>query len=305
VEVSAIYSQGSSLCREDGLVMTAQLFGVFDGISEPYAPKYPMRKFNGLTGGEMVARLCEAYFHGPLFYPRENLRNTIHGLNSALGNELRWEQIDARMNPPNTGALPGATLAFTRITEDTIEVLQAGDCTAVIELRNGEIIVSPNQVRAHDTEMQKEIERIQREVAQELFSLTLEDVPDADRGQVRGEMWNRFLPILLEARLRDVNRRESPHGYGVLNGQLELLELLWERTFHRNEVATLLLLSDGMIPWTVMRSTNDREIGRTVLAEFKRRGLAGLLLSARGIEEQTAAASYMNQAEATAVALAF
>lgn len=163
----------------------------------------------------------------------------------------------------------------------------------------------PNQVRAHDAEMQAEIERIQREVAQEMFDLTLEDAPTQEREQIRAEMWNRFYPTLMAARRRNVNCRESPQGYGILNGQPELLDLMWERTFRHDEIGTLLLFSDGMVPWTVIKSTDDIEIGRIVLAEFKRRGLAGLLLSARGIEEQTVATSYTNQAEATAVALVF
>jgi hypothetical protein len=176
---------------------------------------------------------------------------------------------------------------------------------AVVELKSGKLVVSPNQVRAHDTEMNAHIERIQREVAQEMFGLALEDVPQEKRGQVRNEMWDRFYPILLEARRKNVNRLESPQGYGLLNSQHELLDLMWKRTFRHDEVATLLLFSDGIVPWSVMKSTDDEEIGRIVLAEFKRRGLAGLLLSARGIEEQTVGTSYINQAEATAIALVF
>lgn len=301
MKISAIYDQGYSPYREDGLVMRTRLFGVLDSVSKPYAPKYPLRKLDGLTGGEVVARFCENHLHSPHFCIDRNLRSMVQELNE----ELNRKQLNALLEPSTTEPFAGATFTLARITEKMIEVLQAGDCMAVVELKSGEIIVSPNQVRAHDTEMNMEIERIQREVAQEMFGLTLENVPQERREQVRAEMWNRFYPILMAARRRDVNRRESPKGYGILNGQPELLNLIWERAFRRSEVATLLLFSDGMVPWTVMKSADDIEIGRTVLAESKRRGLAGLLLSARSIEEQTVTTSYTNQAEATAIAIVF
>ncbi len=284
--------------------MGQRTFGVLDGVSMPYSPQHPPKMFDGLSGGEMVARHCEFECKVQSGHIDPSLREVIG--NASLSLALRLNEAGlALCDLEDAGSLPGAAFAIARLFEDKIEIVQARDCMVIVEFKNGEIIVSPNKARANDTEMHAHIERLQREIAQETFNLVLEEVPEDKRAQVRGEMWNRLYHILIAACRRDVNRRESPSGYGILNGQLELLDLLWEHTFPRDEVATLLLLSDGMIPWTVMRSTNDTEIGRTVLAEFKRRGLAGLLLSARGTEKQTVATSYTDQAEATAVALVF
>jgi len=304
----AIYDQGSSLYREDGLIVGIQLFGVIDGVSAPYSPKYPTQKFYGLSGGEMVARLCERVTRmspRSMDIPIDLRQFILFNLNDKIGDEQEIEGVSRN----DAGNLAGAAFAFAHVTETHINLAQTGDCMVVVELKNGDIVVSPNQVRAHDQEMHEHIERIQREVAQEMFGLALEDVPEDKQGQVRGEMWDRFHPILLDARRRNVNRHESPNGYGFLNGQIEFVkrwwEFMWERTFSLEDVATILLFSDGMTPWPIMKSSDDEEIGRTILTEFKYRGLAGVLLSARGIEEQTAATSHTNQAEATAVVLVF
>lgn len=299
MKVSLLYDQGTAPYREDGLIAIGnKLFGVLDGVSPPYAPKYPPRIFNGMSGGEMVSRLCENICHRQL---EMNLKTLILFLNA----EVRKAQQDMGVNVNDAGELAGVTFAFTMLSQDKITVVQAGDCMAVVELRSDEIIVTPNQVRRHDKAMNAEIEQLQREVAQELFGLQLENIPDEKRRQVRGEMWNRFYHILTAARRQDVNNQASPRGYGLLNGQPQLAEMIWGETFDLKAVTTILLFSDGIIPWVFIKSTDDGEIGKTVLAEFKHRGLAGLLLKTRGIEEKTAAVNYMDAAEATAVAIDF
>ena len=261
-----------------------------------------------------MTRQCEAWFHDQdtLFRGTNasaSLRRDIEGISIQIA--LRQTHYGlSKHDLEDAGLLAGATFAFARMTTDRneIKLAQAGDCMVVVELKNGDVIVSPNQVRAHDQEMHAHIERIQCEVAQEMFGLALEDVPEKKHAQVRNEMWDRFYPILIDARRRNINCHGSPNGYGLLNSQFAILEnwweLMWKRTFPCDEIATLLLFSDGMVPWSIMELGDD-EVGRSVLAEFKLRGLAGLLLSTRSIEKQVAATSYTNQAEATAVALVF
>src|SRR3989344_220108 len=116
------------------------------------------------------------------------------------------------------------------------------------------------------------IEQIQREEAHELFGLKLEDVLEADRGKVRSEMWNKFCPALGKARLADMNKKNSPRGYGLLCGQPEFMDMLWFREFPLTEVARALFVTDGLIPWSVMKSKSDDEVAYGVLAAYKAGG---------------------------------
>lgn len=306
--VSSIYDQGTSPYREDGLMVGSTLFGAFDGVSAPYASKYPIRLFgDGLSGGEMVARTCEWLLHAADGSRVTDLAQLIGIVNEVV--RKAQSDIALEMDLPSVPIeeLAGTTFAVAHIGDTKVEIAQAGDALAIVELRNGMVVVSPNQVRGHDEAMNAEIERIQREVALETLGLRLEDVPDKDRGLVRGEMWNRFYHILREARWQDANNSASPRRYGILNGDPMLEKMVWERSFDRKDISTIVLCTDGVIPWPVMKATDDDTIAAAILDEYRRRGVAGLLFAARGIEEtkEVAATAYMNNAEATAVAIEF
>jgi len=298
LKVSTIYDQGSAPHREDGLIVVgSRVFGVLDGTSAPYAPKSPPRMFDGMSGGEMVARTCERFAHIHTTSP--DLRNLVLDINKVVGKVQR----DAGVLD-DAGELAGAVLAFAWVDDKSVNIVQAGNCLAIVELKGDTILVTPNQAKRHEEEMRAQIKRLQREVARELFGLTLEKVPEEHRDTVRSEMWNRFYQPLRNARRRDANNPASPQGYGILNGQDALVHLLQEWALPLEEVSTLLLVTDGMMPKSVETSSGE-EACRTLLAEFKLGGLAGLLLSARAAEKQIAATNYIKQAEATAIALVF
>lgn len=304
-KVSAIYDQGTAPYREDGLVVGTTLFGVFDGVSAPHAPRYPIRLFGDLSGGAVVARLCERLFHAADGNQATDLAQLVGKVNERVKKDQDFFALTLGLPHLPVEDSAGATFAIVRLGNKTIEIVQAGDALAIVKLRNGNIVVSPNQVREHDKAMHSEIERLQREVALEMLGLPLEDVPDKDRGRVRGEMWNRFYHTLRNARGQDANSPTSPRGYAIINGDPALRNMMWRQTFSREEISTILICTDGVIPWPVMKATDDHAVARAVLEEFHRHGVAGLLFAARGIEEQNVATAYTNQAEATAVALQF
>lgn len=304
--VSSIYHQGTAPYREDGLVVGTTLFGVFDGVSAPYAPKYPIRLFGGLSGGEMVVRKCERLLYNlDSSYAKTSPLEFVSMANERMMKAQKHIALELDLPSVPVEELAGTTFAVAHLSDTKVEIAQAGNVLAIIEMKNGDIVFAPNQVRGHDMAMNAEIERIQRKVALETLGLRLEDVPDKDRGLVRGEMWNRFYHILREARRQDANNSASPRRYGILNGDPMLEKMVWERSFDRKDISTIVLCTDGVIPWPVMKATDDDAIAAAILDEYHRRGVAGLLFAARGIEEQNVATSYTNQAEATAVALQF
>jgi len=296
MKLEFLYDQGISFIREDGLVANERLFGVLDGVSAPHSPKHPPKLFDGLTGGEMVVRLAEDFlsFLIKVLPQIPPLRQFIIKLN---------ELIDEKQKNLNVGERAGAVFAFALIKKDEVEIVQTGDCFAIIEKKDGEIVVSPNQVRHHDEAMNKEINSLMHEISQEKFKQPLETLSEKRLNEVKGEMWNRFCPILIEARRQDNNNPRSPRGFGILNGDPRLNEMIWERKFPLSDVSTILLFTDGMVPWKKMEKISDEEVARHALTEFHRGGLARFLLSARETEKKTI--SYISRAEASAVAITF
>lgn len=292
MKVSYVYDQGSSKYREDGIIVGTTLFGVLDGVSEPYGPKYQLQLVNGYSSGEVIVREAERSMmlgEGEMNL-KQNLANTIR-----------------RVAKLNLSILSGATFAFANIVDSKLEIAQAGDCFAVVLKKDGTVFVTKNQVRAHDTKMNGEIERLMIEVAKERGFDSLVSVPDEKTtDEIRGEMWNRFCLTLRKERVKDMNRPDmSDAAYGLLNGDQNLLRTAVFRNFEISEVSATLLFSDGMIPWNLMKSSNDQKVGEDALKIFKESGLTGLLSSARGEEEKNLKSSYTNFAEATAIAIEF
>lgn len=259
-----------------------------------------MQKFDGFSGGELVRLLLEQKAH--LFSncdTQHSVANLIYYMNGELRNTWKMHKIDHG----DPGELPGATIAFAQVRGGHVHLCQAGDCFAIWKKRDGTIGITENQVRAHEVEMNATIEKLQREVALELFGIRLEDAIDVQRKEIRAEMWDRFCPILKLARTQDINNADSPRGYGLVNGVGNTL--LFQEIFHQKEMAILLLVTDGMIPWEAMKSMTDQEIAEKVLADYQEGGLTGLLRIARGIEKRVANVNYIDSAEATGIALEF
>ena len=119
VRVSMIYDQGEAKFREDGLFVADPYFGVLDGVSAPYGPKVPMRKFGELSGGEYVARVIETevakisfscQFNGP-FPTTLPLRVFVKNLNWKAG--LMQRTIYPDIGYLDSDQLAGATFAFS------------------------------------------------------------------------------------------------------------------------------------------------------------------------------------------------
>ena len=309
MKVFDLYDQGSFARREDGKFLCDPFLGVLDGVSAPYSPAYPQKMFPlkggvELSGGEFVSRFTEYYFLSKaadrIRMKNSNVEEIMEKISCAAAYILNWYGVQG-----DAGESPGVTFAIAEIGNNYVDVVQAGDCFALWELENGLFGITRNQVRNHDTAMNSEIERIQWEVARELFGVALEDASEEQHGKIRGEMWNRFCLALKEARRQDANNPESPRCYGLLNGDSRLAEVMFKKTFLRSELRIILLFSDGMVPWEVMKDKSDVEVAEQVYADYKKGGLPYMLQVARGIERRVANVNYVDSAEATAIALDF
>lgn len=298
MRIQYLYNQGSSDHREDGLVVLDPFFGVIDATSAPFSPNNPAVLYNGLTGGEMVARRVEYFLCSAL--SSEKLTATMERANERLAGDM----ASLGLQGTTVDRLPGACFAFAKIGSDTIEIVQAGDCYAIWESHSGGIGLFRNQVRRHDTVMNAEIEEIMAMVAKKM-KINLKSCHTGERNRVRKEMWNRFFPILSLARRKAINNPKSPYGYGFLNGYPEITRIWQGGTISRKAIKLLLLCTDGMIPWETARKFSDQRIARSLCQLFEDGGLTNILATARTVEKTSGKRSYIDFAEATAIAIQF
>ncbi len=294
-----IYDPGSSKQWEDGMILSPPFFGVLDGVSAPYSPSNPPKMFNrGASGGEFASRLIERQFARlPHLF---SVRRAVLEANRAL-----WRRQSKRGATPHGGELAGASFAIAKIAGDWVEIVQGCDAFALWVTRDGRVEMTGAQNKISETSLNDKVVELMHEVADER-GLDLETVDDAARNEIRAEMFDRFYPTLVETRREYVNNPTLRDGYGLLNGQPEL-EMKWFNiNLPRSEVRSLLFFTDGMVPWWgSLEGLTSEEIARQVYATYRAAGLAGLLARARGIEEATRATSYMDAAEATAIAIEF
>lgn len=299
MKVSCIYDKGSSKFREDGFICKLPFYGVWDGTSAPYSPKFPMEMFGGNhSGGEFVNGIIKYSFE--TVNSGLDLSHAISMANALLFFELKECGYECECR---TYKRPGATFAFMKTSLQTINIVQAGDCFALVVNKDGTFFITENQVHLHDMAMNRMIYETQCAIARE------KNIPEGEiekyRNFIRAEMRDRFYPILCDARDKDINNPQSERGYGLLNGQDNLFEMMTEYTFLTNEVDFVILFTDGMIPWDLLKDMDKTKIGESIINLYKKGNLKEILRSARDFENTNKTKSYTDFAEATAVAVEF
>ena len=291
---------------EDGHFIALPFVGVTDGVSEPYNMDHPQVKFRDgkLTGGEVVSRIVEGFFiqqSGKENAPDLDLRDSILEANKLVGSELK----DYGFNLDSSETLPGATFAIAKISETQVEVVRAGDCFALWIDKEGEVAITPMQTRQQETEADRDANNIQRRIAKAKYNLELEEVNPSQMKEIRAEMWLEYFPIWKETRRRYINNPADPNGYGLLNGQATLKEMCFYKVLERDNLGTLLLFTDGLTPWEIIKNKSDIEMARMVYSSYKKGGLQGLLNDTRAIENRVKGVSWTDAAEAAAIAVEF
>lgn len=277
MRIEMLYDAGTAAFSEDRIILSLPFVGVADGVSGLYLPEESPTLFNGRTGGQMAADyLAKAITSAPLGSTTEeifNLANTfIHQEQAPYGFYGRGE----------IECLAGTTLALAKIDTEEIEILQCGDCMALWVTSNGKVEMTPNQVFSHEMEMRTRIVELMRK-----------------HGNDRNKMWQEFTPILATMRRQRVNR---PGGYGLLNGQREAQEM-WQRlVLRRQDIALLLLFTDGLV---YPEESGDEDLGQRILVLYRGGGLDAILAETRRREERERDTSHIDHAEASGVAIRF
>lgn len=274
MKIESLYDQGTAEIQEDRIIIHPPFFGVADGVSGIYLPEEGPKKFNGMSGGEMAA--VELLRCVASATKKDELKDVIERARVKIAHQQADEKDPAYM--------PGTVFALTRVGNEVIEILQCGDCFVLWETISG-VGVTENQTFRHDAEA--------LEIIAELMQKHCGN---------REKMWQEFLPILAEMRRRDINK---PGGYGLLNDQPEATKFFVNFSLPRKEIKTLLLFSDGLVPYPETEPGNEQVLGDKILQDFHNGGLDAILEKTRKWEESQKKTSHIDHAEASALAITF
>lgn len=289
--VSFCFDMGSSKYKEDGYFITDKYFGVFDGMSAAYSPSHPPILYNGLSGGEYLSRMIE---ENVLYNSCMDL--TPLALLKRINLLIRSSILVSGVNLEESGEIPGATFAIANVNDDMVNIAQAGDCTAFVVNKDGSFFLSENQIYMHDVSANNELQRIMCQVAKEI---------GGEREKILGESWDRYYDFFYAKRKEDTNNKKSLNGFGLLNGQNGLFDFLVEKQFNVDDIKFLMLFTDGVTPWDMVKSMSREEIASRMMQLYKEGGAHKIVQSARNFESVNKNSSYVDYAEATIIVLEF
>jgi serine/threonine protein phosphatase PrpC len=159
------------------------------------------------------------------------------------------------------GETPAASFTLVRRLGNEIEIARLGDCPALLEMRDGRVLLLDDPVLAE----------IEADLKKQVLALRARgDRPAAT-------LFQEMLPALRAIR----QRRNRPDGYGVLCTDDTCVDLLQLDRFPARDIRHLLLLSDGYYRLVdVYGDETDESLLRQTLA----RGPTEMLARLRAIE---------------------
>ena len=274
-----LYDQGSARISEDGIVFQPpHFYGALDGVSGIYLPEEGPRLFGGRTGGQLASYIVSRAFGSAL--AEEPLESILRRANTILRKLAEANRLSLQASE----LLPSAVFAIARVSEESVNIIQAGDSLAVWSTRNGMIGGTPNRAFDYEADLRDEIALLR-----------------ARHGKDKQRMWEDFRPSLANKRRANINTVQG--GFASLNGQPEA-ENFWQVfSLAREEIRVLILFSDGFVPF---RWTQDEMLlAERVLGLYQKGGMQLVLDESRAIAELEKDLSHEDQPEATAIAIEF
>ena len=274
--VRALYDPGTATPLEDRAILQHPFYGVLDGVSGLYHADNGPRLFNGISGGQAVIQIISEAFAAAKI--SDSLEYVMARANKKLKVFTLKEGI---ANRPDL--MPGAQVAFTKIFDKNIEILQLGDAFATWVTRDNKIHTTCNQNYLYEY---KQIN-------------ILEGLLKKHKGD-RKKAWGEYLPYTSTMRRTHANKK---NGYVVFNGQSRV-EKLWQKfSLPIDKISFLLLYTDGMV--TFKETKDEKKMGEISMRAYKQGGLQAILDRIRAIEEHNKSARHVDHAEATGVAIEF
>lgn len=217
-KIQTISKRGRGILNEDAIILnhTAGLYGVLDGVSS----LVPYVNGNNETGGFIAANLVKTYFES--LTHSTNLRNHIITVN----NLLRDKMMEQNINVEQKEELWGTALAIVRLQDDGVEYIQTGDCMILVVYEDGEVRPLTRTQVSH----------------LEAKALAIWQAGIDNGLKTQSELYETVADTL--KRNRYSSNLEG--GYGVLNGEENVVRFLEYGKINSTCLTHIIVLSDGL-----------------------------------------------------------
>lgn len=270
--------------------------GVLNGVNAPYHPRDGAKLYDGRRGSQIVTETVGRALVGA--DATENLVQQIAIANRAVHQRLAGLGI-SRDHPI---FLPSTTGAFLRINPKTynpekqfctLEVAAFADARYIVELKDGQVHVSPNRVAPFTTEAFSNLRRIRVEHG------AIDGVQMSVKA--RDAVWDKYLSYY-SARGDSLVNGSCLDSYAILNGDSNFPLWIHRNSFSLDLVSTVIIFTDGLVGEIEL---DDVAMAKRVLAKYKAGGLDAVLSETRGSIDPAGGASMTSQRAVSAYGLQF
>lgn len=278
MHIETLYDRGSAPHIEDFHLVSLPFLVVSDGVSPPYGSEHPLFMIEGQSAGAVAGKIvCDTF---ALALPNQPLTEVMVEANRQVATaHERWGRPLDRAD-----LLAGASVVAVKLG-DEIEIAHVADAIAFWRLHSGEIGATENRMYDYEANLLQ------------IFAETMAEV-----GGDREAAWVRYGPIR-RAIIQECANRPGPGNYSVMNGQSALVPLISTLTIPREEVAELVICSDGLVPFELTR--DSAALAQWFFNAYDAGGLEEVLTRKREIESRNSKRTHVNHAEVTAIAVEF
>ncbi len=219
--VETLFEKGTGLLNEDAQLVGDQIFGVFDGATSLNGATY-----NGTTGGYLASQIGKKVF--------SQGDRPLADLAVLANSAIREKMASFGVGLDRKEELWSTSAAVVRVEEDRLEWCQTGDCRIQFIYTDGssrQLVEPPD----HDAE-----------------TLALwQKMADVSEYPIHVALADKILEV----------RRKMNIDYGVLNGEPAALEFIRSGVELLDDVAAVLLYTDGLyVPDPVSGRSHAEEI---------------------------------------------
>ncbi len=208
MKVDSVFDKGSGLLNEDALVIKNPIFGVFDGASS----LVPYKSADGKTGAYLAANIAQDTF------AKNN--KPLEELAKEANQRIKEAMEQAHIDTTKKENLWGTTAAVIRLGKDTFEYAQITD-SLILVIYNDNSYKLVVDYHDHD----KALLAHWRELA------------DKKTKNIRQVLNTEVVEL----------RKTSNSGYGVMNGEKEMIKFLHTGKESLQKVKHIILFTDGLI----------------------------------------------------------
>ena len=269
--------------NEDAFVAAHNLYAVIDGATQRLGKKIG-EQTTGAYLAEFLHRNLTHIAQDPAYQGVEAAL-LLAGINRAFGEKMMQEHPEHMANGYHFG--PIAAITLVRLHDDgTYSYAGAGDC-ALVELGpHGEVFQCPEAEKPH---------HIEQERIDQLIALKYEHGIDYDDAWLREDVMEKY----------NASRRALNVDWPAINGDPKLEELMFHGRRSLDDVAALVLMSDGMF----VPGAEEKEAAEMAARQIVQHGISAYTTGLNKLYDEDPDRErffrFKHQDDATAVLLQF